>query len=472
MKAEFVLVLILFVFILMGCIGQQQKAQDVVRKPAVAGTFYPSSSDNLTKAVDYLLDNAPELEINGSIVGLIAPHAGYAYSGQVAAYSFKQIKGRNFSTVIIIGPSHHYNFNGASLGNFTYFETPLGKVKVSNMTNELRAENVFVSFPEAQEPEHSVEVEVPFLQRVLDSFEIVPIVTGSVDPETLANAIINHLDEHTLIVASSDLSHYHPYNEAVSLDKNCLDAFSTLNVTMMNECELCGQIPVLTLMRIANKLGLQSQVLAYMNSGDVTGDASSVVGYSSVVFYRPELNSERKKILLEESRSTFEAYVRNGTILKFETNDSTLLGNRGTFVTLTKNGQLRGCIGHILPVEPLYLDVQENTINAAVNDPRFVPVTADELDSIKIEISALTYPMLARDTNEIEVGRHGLIMSRGGNQGVLLPQVPLEYGWDKTTFLEQTCNKAGMEKNCWKDTSTKIYKFSADVFNESEFGLR
>jgi len=259
-----------------------------VRKSVIAGSWYPGHRDELSKMLDGFFENAKNENL-GRIRALIAPHAGYIYSGQVAAFSFKQIESDDYSKVIILAPSHQYPFNGASIADYTHYETPLGEVRISSLAKELIKESELISStPAAHSREHSAEIEIPFLQRILEDFEIVPIILGGMSESNMdefSNLIIKHLDEKTLIVASTDLSHYHPYNEAVSMDTSCINSIVNLDMENAKRCEMCGYFPVLITMKIAEKLNWQAKLLKYANSGDVTGDRSEVVGYAAIAFY-------------------------------------------------------------------------------------------------------------------------------------------------------------------------------------------
>ncbi len=491
-----------------------------VRKSVIAGSWYPGSKEELSKMLDGFFGNT-EKEDLGDIKALIAPHAGYIYSGQVAAFSFKQIEGKDYSKIIILAPTHHHAFNGASVPNYTYYETPLGEVKISPLAKELMKESKLISsIPAAHSKEHSAEIELPFLQKALKNFEIVPIIIGSMSREEmdeLSDLIIRHLDEKTLIVASTDLSHYHPYDDAIAMDTSCVNSIIALDIGKAERCEMCGYFPVLITMRIAKKLNWSTRLLKYANSGDVTGDRSGVVGYTAIVFHTTfrkvdvtdfqsdtlktrglvchqnevvgsndptdrlikenphnELNEEQKKYLLKLARDTIELYVKEGKKLEPETNDPELRKNRGVFVTLEKNGQLRGCIGHIQPIQPLYLNVRDNAINAAVHDPRFRPVKIDELAKIDIEVSVLTTPELIKANSpeeyleKIQPGIDGIIIDYKGSGATYLPQV-WEMIPDKGEFLSHLCEKAFLPGDCWKEKEIKIYRYRVVAFKESEF---
>ncbi|MCX5687631.1 MAG: AmmeMemoRadiSam system protein B [Candidatus Omnitrophica bacterium] len=480
-----------FVFIFL-CFCSCSYAEDI-RKPAVAGAFYPANKEELTRQVDDFLANAKKTDIKGSIIALIVPHAGYIYSGQVAAYSFKQLEGVSFKKIIIISPSHYIGFDGISVYNQGLFETPLGLVKIDEeLANKITQKNKhFVFYPQAHQKEHAIEVEIPFLQRVYKNkdFKIVPIVMGnpiSGDIKILSDALYDAVDKDTLVIISVDLSHYHPYDKAVELDTSGISAIEKLDPDWLGQqinngnTEIDAPIAVLAMIMFANRLGAKAAVLKYANSGDVTGDKSRVVGYSSIVIYVPYevvkkeemimkdeyLNKEEKKKLLEIARlSVIEAVTGKRQFLPNVTEER-LKENCGAFVTIKENSQLRGCIGYIQAVKPLYETVKDVAKSAAVNDYRFNPVSQDELDKIKLEISVLTPFKRIKDISEVEVGKHGLYMKKGLDSGLLLPQVATEYNWDKDTFLKETCRKAGLPQDAWKDKTTEIYTFSAEVFSE------
>jgi MEMO1 family protein len=338
------------------------------------------------------------------------------------------------------------------------------------------------SFPAAFEHEHSLEVQVPFLQKTLTGFKIVPIVTGIMDKndykdfaDTLGSIVKNNRGK-VLIVASSDMSHFHAYDAAGKMDNLTLKDIGELNADGLHQhlqkgdCELCGAQGVLSLIMLAKQMNGKATVLKYANSGDVTNDKTMVVGYSSAVFSSVQadqgLNRKEQEVLLSIARKALEGYVRNGIMLATDAKEKNLLERRGAFVTLTKNGSLRGCIGYIQPVTPLYKAVSDMAIAASTRDLRFSPVAQGELKDIHIEISVLSPLMLIEDTNEIMVGKHGLYVSRGNNAGLLLPQVATQQGWSREEFLRQTCVKAGLPPQAWQDRNTQIYTFSAQIFSE------
>ncbi len=486
-----------------------------VRKPAWAGPtgFYPSDPVKLTKEIADYYNKAKKEEFPGKIVALISPHAGYFYSGQVAAYGYKTLEGLKYQTVVVISPSHSAYFQGASIYNGKAYQTPLGTISVdkelalelSKMDNRIYLSEVGHT-SSGTRAEHALEVQLPFLQIVLGKFNLIPIVLGPENSyetyEALGKALGKVLkDKDALIVASSDLSHYHPYAEAIRLDSVVIKDVSSFNPKALFEdlssdrCEACGGGPIIATMIAAQELGAnQSKVVKYANSGDVTGDESQVVGYMSAVFYGPKVKVDTKKnpgnssktrsekedeknkaesglsnkdkaLLLRIAKETIDCKVKGIKCPEYNVTSQILKENRGAFVTIKKQGMLRGCIGYIQAVKPLYQTVQEMAEAAALSDPRFSPVTKEELKDLEIEISALTPLKKITDVNQIQVGIHGILIRKGYNSGLLLPQVATENNWDRKTFLEQTCFKAGIyDKDCWKDKDTEIYIFSAEVF--------
>ncbi|MDD4879763.1 MAG: AmmeMemoRadiSam system protein B, partial [Candidatus Omnitrophica bacterium] len=461
-----------------------------IQKPAVAGSFYPAESVLLAGQINNYLNDAKPEPVNGNIIALISPHAGYIYSGPVAAYAYKAISGKQYDTIVVIGISHHVLFDGVAYLEKDFYRTPLGDVPIDlEFTRKLaRAEkNVLCKNPHAFEEEHSAEVEIPFLQMSVKDFKIVVLLMGRPDYVTcnkLARGIVKTIKEsgrRALIVASTDLSHYFKYDDAIAKDRVTLsellnfDASRFAEAASAGECQLCGSGPVVTAMIVGKDLGADKiQILKYANSGDTAGDKSRVVGYASAVIYKSKeeermLNSGQKKELLNIARKTVESYVKNGKVPEFKEVDPGLLSQEGAFVTLHKKGELRGCIGNIIGSQPLWMTVRDMAVESSTKDPRFEPVAPDELKDIKIEISVLSQPKLVRDINEIKMGTHGVIVKRGFNSGVFLPQVATETGWSRDEFLSNLCaHKAGLPADAWKDKKTELYTFTAQVFGEEQ----
>ncbi len=429
--------------------------------------------------------------VDGNPVALIVPHAGYIYSGQVAAYGFKQLEEADIDTAIIIASDHQPPISGPiSVWIGDGFETPLGIVPVNWELAELIVDSNPLIHADhlPHNGEHPIEIELPFLQRVCPTCSIVPILMGKDDPDTvsaLANTLSTLLiDRKAVIIASSDLSHYPSYEDARIIDGATLAAIETGDLDFVTEtinalmssgfsnlvtCA-CGKGPILVAMHAAESLGANSStVLGYLNSGDIPlGEVDRVVGYGAVMFWQyepPNITESDQEELLEFARKTLEAHLDGSQLPTFKTENPNLLRRSGVFVTVEQDGELRGCIGHVRADLPLYQAVQDMSISAATLDPRFPPLTKEELSTIEIEISVLSPLQRVTDNNQIEVGIHGLILYHSDGQGLLLPQVAIEQGWDRESLLENLCLKAGLPENCWRENPS-IYSFTAIVFAE------
>jgi AmmeMemoRadiSam system protein B/AmmeMemoRadiSam system protein A len=465
----------------------------LVRKPAVAGSFYPEDPKELQTMVDAFLQ--PVDSLDGEPIGLIVPHAGYVYSGWVAAYGFKQLEGVHYDTIVIIGPNHQDpTFEDISVYAQGAFETPLGVVPIDEEVAQalIDSDERIVFDADVHAQEHSVEVELPFLQRVLGNVKIVPIIIGqptAENVEILSSALAKVLPgKKALLIASSDMSHYPAYEEAVRVDTATLAALETgdpqaLLTTIQDNMAsgvanlltcLCGEGPVLVVMEVAAQLGAnQVTILQYANSADspyVAGDRSRVVGYGSVMLWRyepPDLSADEKSKLLSIARESIAQYLKDGTLPQFEVSEPNLTRKSGAFVTLEEAGELRGCIGHVVAQEPLYVTVQQAAVSAATQDPRFPPLTAEELGEITIEISVLSPLRRITDVQDIEIGTHGLVIVAEGRSGLLLPQVATQEGWSRDEFLNAVCQKAGLPEDAWRTGGAALYSFTAIVFGEA-----
>jgi AmmeMemoRadiSam system protein B/AmmeMemoRadiSam system protein A len=472
----------------------------------VAGAFYPADSAQLSAVVQGHLDNVFDLpEIDGRLMALVVPHAGLVYSGQIAAYSYKLLENSSINRVILCGPSHRYPFPGLSVyGPYITWQTPLGNIRCNNeLCDKLVSFNNNIEIiRQAHQQEHCLEVQLPYLQTVLDSFEIVPIAMGYRNPATiklLSDALLSlDIGENTVMIASSDWQHYRPASEGWSYDSLGLSCFEDMDPDRLEKylaegkVEMCGGGPAVSILRTAMAMGADKvKILKYGDSGDAAGDKSSVVGYAAIAIYRSdnagnsqkpkedkdmskadkklpdkfELIDSEKEELLKIARESIESYLKSGQIPEFRVSDN-LEKFGAAFVTLEKQGNLRGCIGYTSAVEPLYQTVSSCAVQAAVNDRRFRPVTYDEMDDIHIEISVLSPMQLVESFDEIEIGRDGLMIFKGPNRGLLLPQVAADYNWDRIQFLEQTCRKAGLPAAAYKAPDAVIYKFQAVIFGE------
>lgn len=490
-----------------------------VRKPAVADQFYTADPRSLRDEIESYIEAADAEMPVGEIVAIVSPHAGYMYSGGVAAYGYRLIRGKRFDTVVVIAPSHVEHFRFSSVFSGDAYLTPLGEIPIdkelvallTTKSELIRASSKGHLSSAFGRGEHSLEVQLPFLQVALGDFKLVAIVMGDQDfasVQALGDALGDALAARkALIVASTDLSHFHNTARAKGLDGAFMQALEAFEPRAMyeslseNRTEACGGGPTEAAMIAAKRLGATScRVLRYATSGDITGDGSSVVGYASAVMIREDgsaakpapasdepgatgnqrhgrgaldigLSRDDKIFLLSLARTTIESEF-TGTEAAVPAPSSPLMSERrGAFVTLTRKGQLRGCIGYIEAVKPLVETIREMAVAAAFKDWRFPPLREAELDDISIEISVLSPIRRINDPSAVEVGTHGLIITRGANRGLLLPQVAIEWNWDRQTFLRQTCVKAGLPEDAWMKEGTTIEVFSADIFSEKEFGI-
>lgn len=470
------------------------KFEEKRRLPAVAGQFYPEEKKELEKMVKEYLAQTEVPEIEGEIFGLILPHAGYIFSGPVAAFGASAISAKTFDTVIIIADSHYERFDGVSIWPAGVWETPLGEVEIDKelAANILSESDRFIVRDSAHLFEHSIEVQIPFLQEVLKDFKILPIVFGSEDKDwkALSRAILKNIkNKKILIIASTDLSHYPPYQEAKEADLEILETILKINPEALKEkikeleqrnipnaqTFICAQDSVKTLLEIARNLKAEAKLLKYANSGDVSvGDKSQVVGYGAVAFYLPSvvslkvgrLTQKEKAELLDIARTSVESFIREGKIPEFEVESERLKKKQGAFVTLKKHGQLRGCIGHAAEDIPLYKVVSQMAIAAAVQDYRFPPVTEEELPELEYEISVLSPFRKIDSWQEIQIGVHGVQVVAGNRTGLFLPQVATENNWDLETFLNHLMIKAGLWFDYWKENPIELYVFEAEVFKK------
>lgn len=432
--------------------------------------------------------------LDGQIIALIVPHAGLVYSGIVAAHSYRLLLGSDFDKVILCGPSHRYGFEGISVsGPGVEWVNPLGKVRCNHDLCQrlIDFDSEIKSISAAHAQEHCLEVQLPFLQTVMDDFEIVPLVMGYPRANTiqvLAEALESlPADDRTVMVASTDWQHYRPAEEGWKFDSLGIECLKSLDPDRLahylaaEKVEACGGGATVAVMKAAIARGANRvKVLKHGDSGDVTGDKSSVVGYIAAVLYKSEdedqarheelparfeLSAANKAKLLEIARESIKEYLTSGQTLQFEVSDELRQPGAG-FVTLEKHEHLRGCIGYTEAVMPLYQTISDCAIKAAVSDHRFPQVQPQELDSLHIEISVLTPLQLVKSLDEIEVGQDGLMIFLGPYRGLLLPQVATDYGWTREEFLQQTCRKAGLGTDAYKSPDAKIYKFQAVIFGE------
>lgn len=498
--------------------GNRSAMDENVRNPAVAGQFYTADPKALRKEIEGYFDEAGVAEADGEVVALVSPHAGYMYSGLVAAHGYNLIRGKRIETVVVIAPSHVEYFDFCSVFDGDAYATPLGRIPIDREVSDAIAKRHALVRSSAKghaysafgRGEHSLEVQLPFLQVALDEFKLVAIVMGDQDYDNV-KALGEALGEvlagaNSLVVASTDLSHFHSDSQAKDLDGVFTKALKTFDPKELygtisaKRAEACGGGPTAAAMIAAERLGAtRCEVLDYATSGDVTGDRSSVVGYVSAAMMKSDASDSGESSAESRSSAVAEAadpmpgsglndqdrihllMLARRTIADRlgitgpgipDYTSAVMKEKRGGFVTLKKNGRLRGCIGYIEALKPLDETIREMALAAAFNDYRFPPVEESEVDLLEIEISVLSPIREISDPSLVEVGVHGLIITRGVNRGLLLPQVATEWKWDRKTFLAQTCVKAGLPEDMWSRKGTKIEVFTADVFGEEEFDLR
>jgi len=469
------------------------------RKPYAAGRFYTDNSAALKTQLQQLFGKAEPHKEGVSPLAIVVPHAGYVYSGEVAASGFNQIEpNRKFERIFIIGSSHTSAFQGASVYCDGNYETPLGIVKVdAELAKKLVAENkILTSFAEPHLYEHSLEVQLPFLQYYLkNDFKIVPIIIGASSVETaqkLAAVLKPFLNEKNLFVISSDFSHYPGYKDACLADQTTAEAIQTNKPSKLIAAldgnakknlsglvtSLCGWSSVLTLLYMTEKMpDISVDLIQYKNSGDSAyGEKDRVVGYYSISFTQGNpaekmdefsINKADKEYLLKLARKTISEYIKRGITPEVDVAilSPTLKTPCGAFVTLNKEHKLRGCIGRFNPEEPLWKVVQSMAIAAATQDYRFTPVLSNEINQLEIEISVLTPLKRIKSADEFILGTHGIYMKQGNSTGTFLPQVATSTGWSKEEFLGHCAqDKAGIGWNGWK--TAELYTYEALVFGE------
>ncbi len=507
---------VLALFALAAAIGQQA----AVRKAVCAGSWYPADAGELNKQLDAFLAAVPPASAPAAPatapgetehaatqavavrpIALICPHAGYQYCGPVAGAAYARVRGQKYERVIVLAFSHRNAaaYRGVDVPtDLTAYATPLGNVPVDRAACDLlltKGGRLFAAHPGVDAGEHSLELQLPYLQRVLGEFKLVPLLVGvlnEADCTAAAQALLPLIDAGTLLVASSDFTHfganygYVPFKDnfeprlrelaeqaALPLLKADCDGFAAhLAQTRDTICGGLGPIPLL-LRVLSMRGGAEATRAAVDSSGRQMGDWSNSVTYQSFVFTRRPgtLGSAERSELLRLARETVAATAKGTAPPKLEL-EKLPVGVRGQgacFVTLEKAGkELRGCIGNMIADGPLGESVVRNAVNAAAHDPRFPAVRPEEVDGLRIEISYLTPMRRIASPDEVIIGRHGLYIVAGWGRGVLLPQVAYERGWSRTEFLRQVCYKAGLPPDAWQQKSAELYTFEAEVFGEAD----
>ena len=504
------------------CVLNGAEETKTTRTYLATGNWYPPNAADLNSMLDQFFGKAQAKELPGKIVGLIGPHAGFSYSGQCMANAYKSLQNPslagNIERVILMGVSHRAGFYGAVVSSFDFDSTPLGSIPMdTSVAKELAKEKFFRVNDRAIQYEHSIENHLPFLQRALKgkTFKVVPILFGSLDKKdfkTMAAAIKKYVDDKTLVIASTDLTHYGanfdytPFKTDLEANLTKLDMGIITPITRLDFDDyfeyrrktgitMCGFAPVGVLMEMFADKAHKATLIDYYKSGDRNKDYTLSVSYASIIISETKggkktmtdtaikqdespakLTKQEQKVLLRIARDTLDQYIENGALAedlekKYEIS-ANLEAAAGVFVTLRKKGDLRGCIGSIVGTEPLYLGVQGNAVKSAVRDPRFSPVKKAELDDIDIEISVMTPLQPLDDYKKIRLGTDGVIIKKGYYQAVYLPQVATETGWNLGQFLGSLCQKAGLPSNSYlpaqnkDDEKMEFLIFQAQVFGE------
>lgn len=465
--------------------------------PSAAGRFYPASPLELRTDIQRYLNDADCAPSSDQIYAILVPHAGYVFSAPVAAYSFKHASTQNPDTVLFIALSHQ-GVRGGCVFNGNGMRTPLGDI---TNDHELSSALLDVGAPFYSEftpytGEHSIEVNLPFVQEVFPSAKIAAVLTSHMDQDTcrtlgkgIAQVIKQFPHKKVLLCVSSDMSHYPSYNEANRIDQFALQVLESVDpqsyyrsIKQLEHepvdnlhCVMCGSAAMLPTIEAAQELGVKhGKVLHYRNSGDSEyGDHDKVVGYGSMAWYYPTNHEnfcdEDKQELLRIARRSIECKLtKNG--YHPQSNHEMLNCERGAFVTIKHKDDLRGCLGRFdsngLPLCKL---VAELAAESAVHDNRFTPLSINELPDTSISISVLSTQKKVNSPDDIEVGKHGIMIKNGYQNGTLLPQVATERNWTVIEFLEHTCIKANLHKDAWHEPDTEIYIYSADVFSDDDY---
>jgi len=477
------------------------------RPAALAGSWYPGDATQLSTAVDGYLSRAKP-PATAAPIALISPHAGYRFSGQVAAHGYRALAGHSYRRVFLIGPAHRAAVRGISIPAAAFYETPLGKVPVDRLVaDRLLQEEGFGHHPEAHRREHCLEIQLPFLQRALEGpFAIVPMLVGRLDQEPLreaTSALRAVVAPGDLVIASSDFTHYGPNYDYVPFRERIPETIAQYATKAFGHIErhdvegflghkeetgdtICGYLPIAILLGLLPDSTVATK-LSFDSSGNITGDYQNSVSYLAVAFSGGKWSGRRREPVVPGcqpappptplsapsqatahtiARRSLESWVRGGTRFDPDNSDLTIDDDLkrplGVFVTLNKHHVLRGCIGNIVPRGPLHQAIAGRAVDAS-QDGRFTPVTPDELDDITIEISVLTEPTAVPGPQAIVIGRDGVILKKRGRSAVFLPQVAPEQGWDLDETLSHLSRKAGLGADGWRD-GAQFEVFQALVF--------
>lgn len=491
-KYVFIYLVFSSLFFFYACISYAES----IRKPVWAGQFYPATKIELERQIQGLTEKAKKTSFHSptgkTLKAIIMPHAGYIYSGLTAAHASLALKNNAFNKVILLGPDHRIGFENCAISDVTAYQTPLGLVPIHKDAAKLRRESsLFTSIPASDTIEHSLEAPLPFLQQYLSTFELVPIVVGfSKSIDRIASAISPIVDNQTLIVVSSDLSHFLSYKDAVHKDRETIDMILNKKSGQLSKSNLraCGIAPILILLNLANQNDWQPGLIHYSNSGDTAGDKSKVVGYAAIAFYANNpashtqdnfnhISESQGKTILKLARYTImkaldmKASKSETASLDAALKEDIFQIKRGTFVTLSIDGILRGCVGNITAHGTILESVKRNALNAAFHDNRFEPLTSKEFKKVHIEVSILTdpKPLVYRNSadliSKLRPDIDGVIIKKDIASATFLPQVWRQLP-DPKMFLSHLCHKAGLAPNAWEKSPIDVFTYQVQYFEE------
>ena len=474
-----------------------------IREPSAAGHFYPGEKNKLSELLDEILNELNKKKNYKTVRALIVPHASYTFSGLTAARAFSYVTLNSIQRVIIIGPSHHIGFHGISIAPYDLYRTPLGDVDVDQSACDdlFDSDPLFTRNEQAHRFEHSLEVELPFIQKIAPESKIIPLVTGDLSlPEArkVAEKLRAWWDTNTLVVISSDFTHYGkhfrfcPFSVDLAskglekLDQGAIqhilgkDTEGFVKYVQETGATICGRIPITIFLALleATVLPMDAHLIDYTNSGKILKDYTNSVSYASILTDNDPsvdrlvspltLKTRDKQILLNLAHDAIASKFNNQEIL-FPGDAPAYLFEKGSvFVTLRIQGELRGCIGCINAEDSFIHSVIKNARSAAFEDPRFPPLSLEDLDQVAVEIACLGLPRSISTIEEINLGKHGIILEQKNHRAVFLPQVPIEHQWDKETTLENLSLKAGLSKTAWCQQGVTFSIFETVSFKDPD----
>ncbi len=454
------------------------------KKAVYAGTFYPENPDELNNLLN---SYKQDVKIDYKSKAVIVPHAGYIYSGHAAMAGFQHLEPAE--NIFIIAPSHHESFNNIALPEYTFFETPLGNLEVNNkLIADIAEKFPCIVADEVFDKEHSIEVQLPFIQNLFipqrqsaadfmkslkkigKRIRIIPVLVGNCDYRLISDLISTYWEGSSFVI-SSDLSHYYPIQECRQIDTYTATIIETGKIEFLQPQQACGMVGIKGLVDFANNNDCSMIRAEMYNSGDISNEKDKVVGYGSWFLYTDSRNEfiERyySKYVIEMARQSIIASINQEEFIP--RGIPTVLTQYGaSFVTLKLKGELRGCIGSVYPTKPLILDIIDNAKNAAFQDPRFEPLTIEELENLEVSVSILSSieRISFKDERDLlsKIYPYGVIIAERNKRAVYLPVV-WEQLPDREIFLNSLKEKAGLPPNYFSGT-LEAYKFSAIYITE------